>query len=108
MQKNTLNSIFSSPQSVESYPGGNENSLCETVASCFESQRAVCECEVAQESLSAFDIATLKVEEAVDQMITQHPADDFTRVSFVLLCVATVHISNMTAVYLLQPEPSTR
>ena len=71
---------------MESYPGGNGNSLCETVASCFESQRAVSECEVAQESLSAFDIATLKLEEAVDQMITQHPADDVTRVSCILLC----------------------
>ena len=78
---------------MESYPGGNDNSLCETVASCFESQRAVCECEVAQESLSAFDIATLKLEEAVDQMISQHPADDVTRVRFVLLCGASVFIT---------------
>ena len=67
---------------MESYPGGGANSLCKTVASCFESQRAVCEHEVAQETLSAFDIATLKLEESADQMITQHPADDFTRVRF--------------------------
>ena len=77
---------------MESYPGGNGNSLCETVASCFESQRAVSECEVAQESLSAFDIATLKLEEAVDQMITQHPADDVTRVSFIISCSVSPHI----------------
>ena len=77
--------MFSKSQSVESYPGSNESSLCETMASCFESQRAVCEGEVAQESLSAFDIATLKLEEEIDYMTTQHPADDVTRVRFVHL-----------------------
>lgn len=69
-------------QTLESYPGSKEHPLFETIIACFESQRAIYEAASNSQTLSSFDIATIKLEEAVDHLTTQRPTTDIARVSF--------------------------